>query len=73
MEIADIVRWICLAFSFIAALFSVIIYVSFRNPQKYVIESNETFVTNLYKEFAGRLISDPQFVVKAKEAVGMGA
>lgn len=69
MEIADIIRWICLAFAFIAALFSVLIFVSLRNPKTFMIRANEEFANNLYEDFAERLTTDPAFVSKAMEAM----
>lgn len=66
MEIADVIRWICLVFAFVAAVFSVLVFISLRDPAKFIIEANDEFATDLYNDFADRLIADPKFTSTAK-------
>lgn len=47
---------------------------AYRNtgdPKTYTIEADEQFATKLYEDFAKRLTTDPTFMQKAKEAVGV--
>ena len=75
MEIVQLIILIgiilILAASIVAAVYAVQAYHTAKDPRTYIIEGDEEFAGKLYEDFASRLVTDPIFVKKAKEAVAI--
>ena len=62
---------IILSIAILSAVYACLGYYTMKDPKTYIIEADEQFATKLYENFAKRLTTDPTFIQRAKEAVGM--